>query len=164
MCHGDGTVPVWSALPRSGQKQLVVGEHASFFTQATFKAVFYRLLGGRYTQEPFSVAGDTLRLSVPDIVIPADRPIELLLIPDAPESRIEGRIVMERSATGQGDWVEHRAAVQVRYDGAPVTQLRVMLEPAGAAGIYRIGFAGSPGSAEPVLFAASVVAEPGDGG
>src|SRR5262249_34348627 len=43
---GDGTVPMWSALPRAAQKQVVVNEHSHVFTGLPFQRFFYRLLGG----------------------------------------------------------------------------------------------------------------------
>jgi hypothetical protein len=49
---GDGTVPLWSALPVSAQKQLIVGEHTGFFTETTFKAVFFRLFGKNFATPP----------------------------------------------------------------------------------------------------------------
>jgi hypothetical protein len=49
---GDGTVPLWSALPRVLQKQVVVSEHAHVFTGMPFKLVFYGGCGEALVPHP----------------------------------------------------------------------------------------------------------------
>lgn len=148
---GDGTVPLWSALPVTGQKQLVVGEHAKFFTQGTFKAVFYRLLGKTYSQPPLEIVGTTFDLSVQSPVIPKGREVELLLIAADRVSAITGEITVERSDDPAQPWVPFGAPVPVVYSGPQLSHLRLLLPPTGQTGLFRISFPG----AEPLLFAAS---------
>lgn len=152
---GDGTVPLWSALPVTGQKQLVVGEHSKFFTQSTFKAVFYRLLGKTFAQAPLAAAGATLSLSVQAPVIPKMREVELLLVFALPLAEIKGEVTIERSEDPAQPWVTFRAPAPVTYAGPPLSYLRLSLPPTGQSGLFRIAFSGQPTGAEPVMFAAS---------
>lgn len=152
---GDGTVPLWSALPVTGQKQLVVGEHSKFFTQSAFKAVFYRLLGKTFSQPPLSIAGQTLDLSVQAPIIPKAREVELLLICAVPVTEINGEVTFERTDDPANPWVTFRAPVPVAYSGPPLSQLRLLLPETGEPGLFRITFNGQPSGAEPVFFAAS---------
>ena len=99
---GDGTVPFWSALPRSGQKQVVINEHSTVFTGMAFKAVFYRLLGGDLGPALESIESgktldpDALRLSIPTQVIECGKSFELLLVPRLPLASIEGVLTLHR--------------------------------------------------------------------
>lgn len=152
---GDGTVPLWSALPVTGQKQLVVGEHSKFFTQSAFKAVFYRLLGKTFSQPPVKVAGETLDLSVQAPIIPKTREIELLLICAVPVFEIKGEVRIERTEDPAEPWVTFRAPVPVVYTGPPLSHLRLLLPATAQSGLFRITFIGQPGGSDPALFAAS---------
>ena len=58
---GDGTVPMFSALPRAGQRHIAVNEHASAFKGEAFRKVFVRLLGG---DEGSALEGLTARLAL----------------------------------------------------------------------------------------------------
>ena len=148
---GDGTVPLWSALPVTGQKQLVVGEHAKFFTQSTFKAVFFRLLGKTFSQPPIGLAGTALDLSVQSPIIPKSHEVELLLISAAPVPEIKGEVTIERTEDPAKPWVTFRAPAPVVYTGPPLSHLRLLLPATGKTGLFRLSF----GGADPVMFAAS---------
>lgn len=151
---GDGTVPLWSALPVTGQKQLVTGEHSKFFTQTAFKAVFYRLLGKTFPQPPVSLAGGAFELSVQSPILPKAREIELLLISAVPVTEIKGEVRVERSDDPSSPWVTFRPPVPVTYSGAPLSQLRLLLPETGQSGLFRITFTGQPGGTDAVMFAA----------
>jgi len=148
---GDGTVPLWSATPLAGQKHTAPGNHSDFFNNDLFKAVFYRLFGKAFAVAPLGAAA-VLHMSVPDLVIPADRAVEVALNPSEPVTHLAGRLTVERTADPEQPWVTFREAVPLAYDGPQTRALVVSLPPMGQAGLYRIGFEGM--AAEPVVFAA----------
>ena len=151
---GDGTVPMWSALPKSGQKQLVPGEHASFFTDTTFKAVFYRLLGKSFPTPPLGAA-PSARLSVQSIVIKKTDEIELLLVPSAPMRKIAGKLVIERADEADKPFTPFGAPVSVAYEGPATPWLKLHLPPTAQPGLFNIRFDGNPAGSGPALFAVS---------
>jgi hypothetical protein len=160
---GDGTVPLWSALPNAGQKQVVPGNHTDFFTHDAFKAVFYRLFGKSFALPPLSAA-PVMALSVPDVVLLAARAIDLLLVPSMPVGRIAGRIVLSRTDDPDQPWQPFGEPVPVTYEGPPVASLAVRLAAVGRRGFYRIAFEGVPSVANPAMFAAVAETDGGGGG
>ncbi|MFC0219538.1 hypothetical protein ACFFJ7_14160 [Pseudochelatococcus lubricantis] len=149
---GDGTVPVWSAFPRLGQKQAVVGEHASFFTATAFKPVFYRLLGAASPTPPLGVA-PAVDLSVHAISLKKSETIELLLVPPSPTGEISGTIALMRTDDPATPFAPFGPPVTVAYKGPAVPQLRLILEPAGQPGLFQAAFTGLPGNSPAVQFA-----------
>lgn len=150
---GDGTVPMWSALPGTGQKQLVVGEHSKFFTETAFKAVFYRLFGAAFSAPPTSLTAAGATLSVQRITLLRTEVVELLIIPGAPAATIQGNVILERTDNGEAGFVGAGAPVPVSYSGPPTPSLRLHIGPIAEAGAYRIRFEGTPIATEPVMFA-----------
>jgi len=150
---GDGTVPLWSAAPLAGQKQTVPGNHNEFFTHDLFKAVFFRLFGKSFPVPPLGAA-PVMSLSMQDLVLPADRPVEVVLHPANPVSRIAGRLTVDRTETPDAPWVAFRAAEPLTYEGPETRSLVVSLPAVGQRGLYRIGFEGTPTVSEPAIFAA----------
>lgn len=149
---GDGTVPLWSALPRSKQKQVVIGEHASFFTERAFKAVFYRLLGKSFPAPPVALAG-MVALSVHAIMMKPNERVEVVLVPGEPTGQIGGTLVLERTEDEGVSFSEARAPVQVSYSGPEVPKLTLRLPPIAEPGLYQLRFLGQPGSSDPARFA-----------
>lgn len=150
---GDGTVPLWSAAPLAGQKQVVPGNHTDFFTHDAFKAVFYRIFGKQFPVAPLGAAPE-LRLSVPDLVLAASRPVEVALHLSVPVKHVSGRLTIQRTQTPDGPWTQFRDAVALTYDGPETLALTVSLPPLDQRGLYRIGFDGSPAASAPAVFAA----------
>ncbi len=151
---GDGTVPMWSALPVSGQKQLVVGEHASFFAENNFKAVFFRLFGKSFPTPPIGVEGsETAELSVQSLTIRKDHEIELVIAPPAPVATVKGKVVLESTAGPDTQFTQFGEALKVSYSGPPIPSLKLRLPATGKPGFYRVRFVGKPTAATPVQFA-----------
>jgi phospholipase A1 len=151
---GDGTVPMWSALPISAQKQLVVGEHASFFSETTFKAVFFRLFGKNFPTPPVGAAGtETAALSVQSLTITKTDEIELLIAPSAPVERVEGKVVLERTDGPDKSFTPFGEAREVRYAGPPIPMLKLRLPAIGTPGFYKVRFVGRPSEQKPAQFA-----------
>ena len=150
---GDGTVPLWSALPKSGQKQLVVGEHSKFFTETGFKAVFFRLFGKNFPAPPTSLTAANATLSVQAMTLRKTDVIELLIIPGAPTDKVKGNIILERTEAPEKPFVKVGRAIKVAYAGPPTPTLKLNLPPIQKPGAYRIRFEGEPAVAAPVIFA-----------
>jgi phospholipase A1 len=157
---GDGTVPMWSALPRVGQKQLVVNEHSSVFTGEPFKKVFYRLLGGNRGAALQAVQAlvqtDAVRVSLTSPVVECHHDFELLLVLATPVPAIAGRIVVY-VLDAQGAAPAGRppsTLAKVDYAGAPVSRLRLLLPALATGGLYQIQFVGQPGNSPAASFAA----------
>lgn len=150
---GDGTVPMWSALPVSAQKQLVVGEHAGFFAETTFNAVFFRLFGKSFPTPPVGAAGPDAALSVQSLTISKTDEIELLMAPAAPVTSVDGKVVIE-STDGPGKpFTPFGAAFAVTYAGPRIPMLKLRLPPIGKPGFYQARFVGKPSAQKPVQFA-----------
>ncbi|ESZ10197.1 hypothetical protein X737_32355 [Mesorhizobium sp. L48C026A00] len=151
---GDGTVPLWSALPVSAQKQLVVGEHAGFFTETTFKAVFFRLFGKNFPTPPVGVKGaETATLSVQSLSIRKKDEIELVIAPSAPVDTVKGKVVLESTDGPDRPFRAAGEALKVSYSGPPIPSLKLRLPPIGKPGFYRARFVGKPSAEKPVQFA-----------
>jgi pimeloyl-ACP methyl ester carboxylesterase len=164
---GDGTVPFWSALPRKGQKQVVVNEHASVFTGMAFKSVFYRLLGGHLGNALQSIEQglvadpDALRLSMPTPVIERGQAFELLLVPQVAVGQIDGELVLRRlNDDGQAGASPPEALAEVSYQGAPVSTLRLTMPALANRGLYQLRFEGQPVTTRPLRFAVVDFAAP----
>lgn len=151
---GDGTVPLWSALPASGQKQLVVGEHASFFTDTTFKAVFFRLFGKNFPTPPTGVAGAvTAELSIQSLSIRKDEEIELVIAPAAPIADVKSKILLERTDGPEKPFTAFGEALDISYSGPPIPSLKLRLSAVATPGFYRARLVGKPAGGKPVQFA-----------
>ncbi|QCI68359.1 lipase/acyltransferase domain-containing protein [Phreatobacter stygius] len=151
---GDGTVPMWSALPKSAQKQLVVGEHASFFSETTFNAVFFRLFGKNFPTPPLGAAGtETAALSVQSLTIGKSDEVELVIAPSAPVVSVKGKVVLESSDGPGKPFTAFGAALKVSYSGPPIPILKLRLPAIGKPGFYRVRFVGKPSAQRPVQFA-----------
>jgi triacylglycerol esterase/lipase EstA (alpha/beta hydrolase family) len=150
---GDGTVPLWSALPKSGQKQLVVGEHTGFFNETTFKAVFFRLFGKNFPAPPVGVAGAAAALSVQSVSIRKTDQIELVIAMSTPVGSVEGKVVLERTDGPDKPFVKFGEELAVRYAGPPIPVLNLRLPATNGPGFYRANFVGQPSAAKPAQFA-----------
>lgn len=151
---GDGTVPMWSALPKSGQKQLVVGEHAGFFAETTFKAVFFRLFGKNFPTPPVGAAGtETATLSVQSLTIRKSDEVELVIVPSAAVAAVKGKLVLERTDAPGKPFAAFGEPLKVSYGGPPIPVLKLRLPAIGTPGFYRLRFVGKPSGQKPVQFA-----------
>ena len=170
---GDGTVPIWSALPRPAQRQLVVNEHATVFDGIPFKRVFFRLMGGD-AGPPLEAlpgaaeAGPHLALTIDGPVQRARRAIELTIavvepaaefaLADVPGrvGRIDGELVIDRlDEDGRRALPEAHARIPIRYDGPPVERLTLLLPAIDEPGLFRMRFHGTPPATGPVPLAVS---------
>lgn len=159
---GDGTVPLFSALPRAGQRQIATNEHATAFKGEAFRKVFVRLLGG---DEGPAIEGPALELaaglalSIEAPVVTVGDEIEVLLysIGDADDPRgafpeIRGEFVLQKIRDGEAIVAVETRRVPVAYAGPRVNRLRVYLPPVSEPGHYRLSFVGAPTDAAPETF------------
>ncbi|MFN3615700.1 MAG: esterase/lipase family protein, partial [Rubrimonas sp.] len=165
---GDGTVPIYSALPHVGQRQIVVNEHATVFAGAPFRKVFFRLLGGDdgdaiEAAGRAAAAGLRVALSLDRPVQQAGRDIEATLsiqnlddplgeVEPARIETIEGELALD-AMSDAGEPGETVARHPVRYAGPPADRLTVLLPPAPRPGLYRLRFEGDPAALAPAPFA-----------
>lgn len=159
---GDGTVPLYSALPARGQRQIVTNEHATVFRGTPFRKVFFRLMGGN--------AGEALELAPEDVPILAgslDSPVyaagehpELNLTVTTRASAdglglvsaIGGHLIVE--LTDEEGVTETVIDEQpIRYEGAAISSLKLVLSQMTEAGLYRLRFEGEPAMPDPLAFA-----------
>lgn len=162
---GDGTVPIYSALPRIGQRQLVVNEHSTVFEGVPFKRVFFRLFGAD-AGPPVEVAGGeaahmTVALSIDRPVQQVGEPVEVTLsiVPPAGDAgqatagSIEGRFILDR-VDDAGNIVERGfRETPIAYDGPGVTRLTVYLPALDAPGLFLLRFASGAQAQNDVRFA-----------
>ena len=168
---GDGTVPIYSALPRLGQRQLVVNEHSTVFEGLPFKRVFFRLFGADAGPPVETSGGDrphiTVSLSINQPVQGVGQPIEvtLSLIPPASPSgdvgaqatvtSITGKFVLDR-VDDEGNVVERGfRETEMSYNGPGINRLTTHLPPAEEPGLFVLRFASSAQAENDVRFAVS---------
>ncbi|MCQ0090823.1 hypothetical protein [Roseovarius sp. M141] len=161
---GDGTVPLYSAIPARGLRQIVVNEHATVFKGLAFKRVLFRLFG--------QDAGDPLEV-LPEGVQPGEVQIQLSLdrqVYDLGESaELVMTIVDPFGDNGQADSIKGKLVLQkldddqkasgapkeipVLVQTAPVSTLSLFLSDIPGHGLYQLSFDGHPAAAAPVAFA-----------
>ncbi|SPH24057.1 hypothetical protein DEA8626_03105 [Defluviimonas aquaemixtae] len=162
---GDGTVPLYSALPVAGQRQIVVNEHATVFKGLPFRKVFFRLMGGD-AGEPIEelpdgepIAGPRLHLSLDAPVYDEGGTIEVVCSVTDPRTdsglstvtRIDGALhiqEVDEQQVPKGDPV----AVPVSYSGPALSVLTIVVTERLAPGLYNMRFDGNPPSGTPAAF------------
>ena len=156
---GDGTVPMFSALPHSGQRHIATNEHATAFKGEAFRRVFVRLLGGDEGPAEEIAVATGLALSIEAPIVIADNDIEVLLHatgdaedPHGALPEIRGQLILRKMRDGEAIVAEIVRQVPVTYSGPPIDRLRLYLEPIAEPGHYQLIFEGSPGDALPAVF------------
>lgn len=154
---GDGTVPLWSALPHPGQRQVVVNEHSHAICGMAFKRVLFRLLGRdigaalealQADEAQQLLAREGLRLSIPSPVLRGGHDFELLLVAPMAVAPLQGRPVPGRQ--------DERARID--YQGPLLSTLRLRLPGLARPGPYQLHVEGVPAASQPLRFAVSQVA------
>lgn len=151
---GDGTVPMWSSLPRRVQKQVVINDHAGVFRGDPFKRVFFRLFG--------QDAGDPREMGIevtPTVALTLQKPVfeqgeavEVVLAAEDPFTTLEGVLVFE--ARTENDAVDAEVArVPVSYMGPEIATLAMTVTTQLPRGFYELRFEGSHAQADRVVFA-----------
>lgn len=136
---GDGTVPLWSALPAVGQRQVVVGSHTDLYSQEAFNAVFYRLFGATYAEPALRALPEvTATLSVRAPTLPAAEPIELLIAFSSPTDTLDTTLELVRLGGADLMGVQETAPIPVHYKGPDIPYLKLLLPPVETSGLYRI--------------------------
>ena len=166
---GDGTVPMYSALPTFGQRQIVVNEHATVFEGKPFRHVFFRLMGGddglvlEVSEEQAAAPGPRMALSLDSPVQKVDRAVEVTLgiynsaAPGEPAAvdAINGVILLEAAgADGKFKPADVRQ-IPIAYAGPPTERLTILVPAIGQAGLYRLRFKGTPQAVGAAAFAVS---------
>lgn len=153
---GDGTVPMWSALPRKVQKQVVVNEHSNVFRGDPFKRVFFRLFGadaGVPLEAPVDAA-TKLTVSLQRPIFEEGSLVEAVLSSEAPFTALKGELVFEvRSETDVAGSVVER--VPISYVGPAVPTFAVSMEVRLPVGFYELRFEGERQQEDRVVFAVS---------
>jgi hypothetical protein len=158
-------VPTTSAS-RHGQRQILVGEHASFFGSSGFRQLCLRLLGASVTavleseKSPDVVEG---ALSVESLAFPTGRQIGVALAfshaatgePAQLASSIKGRLILERLQMDGATIDAVAGEIPVAYSGPALDRLSFDLAPPGQAGLYSLRFEGGLPHVRPTTFAVS---------
>ena len=173
---GDGTVPMYSALPVTAQRFIVVNEHATVFKGDPFRRAFFRLLGGDAGDPIESAAREASdRAAGPQLALSLDSPVQRirelieltfgvfeartlgdpLADSDPPRvASIKGKLVLESVNADDERW-SHERDIPIDYSGPSIDRLTVHLPPIAKAGLYRIRFDGSPTASDVARFAVS---------
>ena len=152
---GDGTVPIYSALPHIGQRQLIKNKHATVFKGVPFQKVFYRTLGGDAGLPVEMINGTTrtpgrgLELSLNAEVYTLGTFPELILTvtdtetPDGfgfTDTLTGNLVVTTREADGAAG--SEVARIPIVYTGPPISGLTVLLVNSFEPGLYAVSFEG----------------------
>lgn len=138
---GDGTVPLWSSLPRPTQKHLVVQEHATVFRGNPFKNVFFQLFGVHIGSLELEMLGDDVEYSIGQPVYSPDDPdneIEVVLTGPSGIATLEGQIVVEEIGENQLATGKGRREFPINYNGPPLRILTLDVSLPKAPGFYRL--------------------------
>ncbi|EPX85129.1 lipase/acyltransferase domain-containing protein [Salipiger mucosus] len=160
---GDGTVPLWSQLPRAEQKHVVINEHANVFRGLPFKRVFVRLLGGDAGEplealeamEAEAAATNPLQLAIGTAVVPEGDAIEVVASSETPITDLDGRLVFDRITEADRTEDEAVHTQPLRYAGPGVQSLAMTLTPPLPPGFYELRFEGDRPQTDRVIFAVS---------
>ncbi|NIE73472.1 alpha/beta fold hydrolase [Pantoea sp. Ap-967] len=157
---GDGTVPLYSSLPTTGQRQIVINEHATVFKGETFRRAFFRLLGGNVgTVIDAGVNEAILEGSLDRPVYEQGEPIEVTLEVlnlraldgKGRTDSIEGELVI---TDARADAKSPAKTYRVNYSGPLLDRLSLVIESDELApGLYELRFQGQPTLSEPLHFA-----------
>lgn len=165
---GDGTVPLYSALPRLGQRHLAPNEHTSAFRGASFAAVCARLFG--VDQGPALEGLAPLALSIERPVVTAGDTVEVLLAQDPPDGQadgslplVDGDLVLRMVRAGDVAVNREVRRASVHYAGPPLGRLRVYLDPVQEPGHYILRFEGRPNASRDVAFSVCTALPRGPG-
>lgn len=155
---GDGTVPIFSALPHLGQRHIATNEHATAFKGGAFRRVFVRLFGGNEGPATEATAGLVLSIEAP--IVTAGHDIEVVLHgpsdidgPPPTLTQIKGELVLRRVRDGERTVSDEVRRTPVAYSGPPLGPLRLYLAPVDQPGHYQLEFQGEPADAGPEAFA-----------
>jgi hypothetical protein len=168
---GDGTVPMYSALPLPGQRQVVVNEHATVFDGRPFRHLFFRLLGGddgevlELDTLDEAAPGPRVSLSLDSPVQQVHRSIELTFgvfnsaRAGEPEraDNITGKIIIQQVSENPEVVLAPLQEIAISYRGPSIDRLTMELPPIETAGLYRLSFEGAPLAANKAPFAVSRV-------
>lgn len=153
---GDGTVPMWSSLPRTVQKQVVVNEHSNVFRGDPFKRVFFRLFGadaGAPLEAPMDAAFK-LAVSLQRPIFKQGEPVEAVLSSEVPFTTLQGELVFEeRTEEDAAGPVATR--VNISYNGPAISTLALSIEASLATGFYELRYEGDRAQEDRVVFAMS---------
>ncbi|XVN15681.1 alpha/beta hydrolase [Pseudomonas corrugata] len=160
---GDGTVPLYSSLPTTGQRQIVINEHATVFKGEPFRRAFFRLLGGNVGPAIETVGEATLAGSLDRPVYEQGEPIEVtleVLNLNALDGKgrtasIEGELVI---TDARADAQSPAHTYRVNYSGPLLDRLSLVIKSNQLApGLYELRFQGQPTLSEPLHFAITTV-------
>lgn len=169
---GDGTVPLYSALPSQGQRHLVVNEHSTVFEGEAFLRVFARLFGANLGPalehmetmglSPHGSQAHPVSVTAESPIIPVGREIgvTLAVAPSAFKGgtlAMEGVLRLERFTDEAMTKTAPVAELPVRYHGPALETLALLLPAQAEPGHYRLRFVGSPSAGREVLLAISAV-------
>jgi pimeloyl-ACP methyl ester carboxylesterase len=153
---GDGTVPLWSSLPRIVQKQVVINEHANVFRGDPFKRVFFRLFGADAgppeeapTDSEFKVS-----VSIQRPIFAQGVPVEAVISSEVSFTALRGDFVFESLSEADVPGVI-AARVSVNYSGPAIAMLAVSIEAALTVGFYEMRFEGDRAQDSRVVLAVS---------
>lgn len=160
---GDGTVPMFSALPSQGLRHIAVNKHETVFKGQPFRKVLHRLFGSD-AGNPFERFDDEALFDDIYLELSLDKPVyeqgevpELVVTVIDPYSdrgvakAIDGKLIIEKlTEAGVASSVE---VIGLQIASAPVSSLRFFLSESRGAGLYRLSFAGTPEAADAVPFA-----------
>lgn len=153
---GDGTVPMWSSLPRTVQKQVVINEHSNVFRGDPFKRVFFRLFGadaGTPLEVPMDAAFK-LAVSLQRPIFKQGEPVEAVLSSEVPFTTLLGELVFEER-TKEDAAGQVAARVNISYDGPAISTLALSIEVSLATGFYELRYEGDRPQEDRVVFAMS---------
>lgn len=153
---GDGTVPTWSSLPRTVQKQVVVNEHANVFRGDPFKRVFFRLFGAD-AGVPLEAAVDAafkLAVSLQRPIFEQGDPVEVVLYSEVPFTTLQGELVFEER-TEEDAAGSVAARVKINYQGPSVAMFALSIQTSLEPGVYELRYEGDRAQEERLVFAVS---------
>lgn len=137
---GDGTVPTWSGSLSGVQMESVGGEHGELYKNGELKRVLGALLG---KPGVLLAEGVTPEISVLHKVVEPGDSTRVTI--DFPRDTIavDGELQLRRTVNGSGVELDNATiamSIPLKYSGAPVDHLAVLIVAPDFPGVYKVEF------------------------
>jgi hypothetical protein len=136
---GDGTVPLWSAVPGSLPPFVTPGDHVGIFKTQAFRQRLYQILtGGAVMPTPYAKA-QVVVISLDKQFYAPGESMSVLVIPDKPTQSIAGQLRLYR-AVGEKltEFERYGEDRRIHYVGPDTSDLAMRISAPTEPGAYRM--------------------------
>ncbi|MGE4242665.1 lipase/acyltransferase domain-containing protein [Ramlibacter sp.] len=135
---GDGTVPAWSAAFPGVQQLAVGGEHGTLYQDEEVCRTLAALLGKAGV---LALSATALRLALSTQFARPGDAVRAVVLPRTPLSSLDAEIVVTKRAAADGRAIAEAVVARhrIRYTGAAIDSMTVVVPVPAYAGVYAFG-------------------------